>query len=85
MDTGFPRTRSTNGTRSTTGLSPSKLKRLKGLAYSRPRHGYPRLTVLFQREGRPVNHKRIYRIYGEEELLVRTKRRKKQAAEPGER
>ena len=37
--------------------------------------------MLFQREGRPVNHKRIYRIYGEEGLLVRTKRRKKRAAQ----
>jgi len=55
--------------------------RLKELAYSRPRYGYRRLTVLLQREGWPVNHKRIYRIYGEEALLVRTKRRKKRAAQ----
>jgi len=55
--------------------------RLKELAYSRPRYGYRRLTVLLQREGWPVNHKRIYRIYGEEVLLVRTKRRKKRAAQ----
>ena len=55
--------------------------RLKELAYSRRRYGYRRLTVLQQREGWPVNHKRIYRFYGEEELLVRTKRRKKRAAQ----
>jgi len=55
--------------------------RLKELAYSRPRYGYRRLTVLLQREGWPVNHKRVYRIYGEEALLVRTKRRKKRAAQ----
>jgi len=55
--------------------------RIKELAYSRPRYGYRRLTVLLQREGWEVNHKRIYRIYGEEELLVRTKRRKKRAAQ----
>ena len=55
--------------------------RLKELAYARPRYGYRRLTVLLQREGWEVNHKRIYRIYGEEELLVRTKRRKKRAAQ----
>ena len=55
--------------------------RLKELAYARPRYGYRRLTILLQREGWPVNHKRIYRIYGEEELLVRTKRRKKRAAQ----
>lgn len=55
--------------------------RLKELAYARPRYGYRRLTVLLQRDGWPVNHKRVYRIYGEEALLVRTKRRKKRAAE----
>jgi putative transposase len=55
--------------------------RLKELAYARPRYGYRRLTVLLQRDGWLVNHKRVYRIYGEEALLVRTKRRKKRAAE----
>jgi putative transposase len=55
--------------------------RLKELAYARPRYGYRRLTVLLQRDGWPVNHKRVYRIYGEEELLVRTKRRKKRTAQ----
>jgi len=55
--------------------------RLKELAYARPRYGYRRLTVLLQRDGWPVNHKRVYRIYGEEGLLVRTKRRKKRAAQ----
>jgi len=51
--------------------------RLKELAYARPGYGYRRLTVLLQRDGWVVNHKRVYRIYGEEELLVRTKRRKR--------
>jgi len=55
--------------------------RLKELAYARPRYGYRRLTVLLQRDGWPVNHKRVYRIYEEEALLVRTKRRKKRTAE----
>ena len=55
--------------------------RLKELAYARPRYGYRRLTVLLQRDGWLVNHKRVYRIYGEEGLLVRTKRRKKRAAQ----
>ena len=55
--------------------------RLKELAYARPRYGYRRLTTLLQREGWPVNHKRIHRIYREEELMVRTKRRKRRAAE----
>lgn len=55
--------------------------RLKELACSLPRYGCRRLTVLLQREGWPVNHKRICRIYGEEGLLVRTKRRKKRTAQ----
>jgi len=55
--------------------------RLKELAYARPRYGYRGLTILLQREGWPVNHKRIHRIYREEGLMVRTKRRKKRAAE----
>ena len=55
--------------------------RLKELAYARPRYGYRRLTTLLQREGWPVNHKRIHRIYREEELMVRTKRRKRRTAE----
>jgi len=55
--------------------------RLKELAYARPRYGYRRLTILLEREGWPVNHKRVYRIYREEGLMVRTKRRKKRAAE----
>ena len=53
--------------------------RLKELAYSRPRYAYRRLAVLLQREGWPVNQERIYRIYGEEALLVRTKRCRKRA------
>jgi putative transposase len=55
--------------------------RLKELAYARPRYGYRRLTILLQREGWAVNHKRVHRIYREEGLMVRTKRRKKRAAE----
>lgn len=55
--------------------------RLKELAYARPRYGYRRLTTLLQREGWIANHKRVHRIYREEEPMVRTKRRKRRAAE----
>jgi putative transposase len=41
------------------------------------RFGYRRLTVLLRREGRAVNAKRIYRLYTEDGLTVRTKVRKK--------
>ena len=45
--------------------------RLKELAAARVRYGYRRLHVLLQREGWPANHKRIYRLYGEEGLSIR--------------
>ena len=53
--------------------------RLRELAGSRVRYGYRRLTVLLKREGREVNAKRIYRLYVEEGLIVRTKKRKERA------
>lgn len=51
--------------------------RIKDLAESRPRFGYRRIGILLRREGQIVNIKRVRRIYSEEKLAVRTKRRKK--------
>jgi putative transposase len=51
--------------------------RLRALAAKRPRFGYRRLTLLLKREGCKVNHKRIYRLYREEGLAVRRKKRKR--------
>jgi putative transposase len=56
--------------------------RLKELAAVRVRYGYRRLTLLLRREGWRINAKRVYRIYREEGLAVRTKVRKKRAAQP---
>jgi putative transposase len=53
--------------------------RLRELAGSRVRYGYRRLTVLLRREGWEVNAKRIYRLYSEEGLIVRTQKRKERA------
>ncbi len=53
--------------------------RLRELAASRVRFGYRRLTVILRREGWRVNPKRIYRLYTEDGLTVRTKVRKKLA------
>jgi putative transposase len=53
---------------------------LRDLATRRPRYGYRRLTVLLRRQGWRVNHKRVYRLYREEGLQVRIKRRKKLAS-----
>jgi putative transposase len=50
--------------------------RLRELAAQRPRFGYRRLHVLLRREGIVVNHKRVARLYGEEGLAVRRRRRK---------
>ena len=54
--------------------------RLRELALARPRYGYRRLTILLRREGWHVNAKRVYRLYREEGLTVRVKRRKKLAS-----
>jgi len=53
--------------------------RLRELAANRVRFGYRRLTVILRREGWRVNPKRIYRLYIEDGLTVRTKVRKKLA------
>jgi putative transposase len=54
--------------------------RLKELAAARPRFGYLRLHMLLRREGWRVNRKRVYRLYREEGLQVRTKKRRKKIA-----
>jgi len=53
--------------------------RLRELAGTRVRYGYRRLTVLLKCEGWDVNAKRVYRIYTEERLIVRTQKRKERA------
>lgn len=46
------------------------------LARQKPRFGYRRLGALLERRGYQVNHKRLYRIYREEQLAVRRLKRK---------
>src|SRR5208337_13651 len=46
------------------------------LARQKPRYGYRRLHVLLQRRGHEVNVKRVYRLYLEERLSVRRRKRK---------
>lgn len=52
---------------------------LRELAGTHVCYRYWRLTVLLRREGWHVNAKRIYRLYREDELIVRTKQRRKMA------
>ena len=59
--------------------SPLRL-RLRDLAATRVRYGYRRLHILLRREGWRINHKRVYRLYREEGLGIRVKRRKKLAS-----
>ena len=51
--------------------------RILELARERPRYGYRRIHVLLTREGHQGNRKRTYRIYREEKLSVRRRKRKR--------
>jgi len=54
-------------------------QRLRELAAARPRFGYRRLYVMLRREGVIINHKRVERLYREEGLAVRRRKRKRVA------
>jgi putative transposase len=54
-------------------------QRLRALAHERRRFGYRRLHVLLRREGFQVNHKRLFRIYRDERLMVRRRGGRKRA------
>ena len=56
---------------------PVLRERLRTLAGERRRFGYRRLHVLLRREGFRVNLKRIYRLYTQEGLTVRRRRRRR--------
>lgn len=58
---------------------PSLRTRLGELAHERVRFGYRRLHVLLVCEGVAVNRKCVYRLYREEGLAVRKKKRKRVA------
>ena len=51
--------------------------KLRALAAERPRFGYRRLGVMLEREGISLNHKRLHRLYREEGLVLRRKRRQR--------
>lgn len=60
-------------------------QRIKEIAYNRIHYGYRRIHTLLQREGFKINHKRVYRLYVEQCLQMRTKRPKRRVqAKPRE-
>jgi putative transposase len=56
-------------------------EKIRDLANERRRFGCPRIHLLLRREGLVVNHKRTERIYREEGLSLRKRKRKKTAAQ----
>ena len=54
-------------------------QRLRELAAERRRFGYRRLGWMLVREGHTMNHKKLYRLYREEQLMVRRRRGRKRA------
>jgi putative transposase len=56
------------------------IKRLKKLAETRRRFGCPRLHIMLRREGFMINHKRTERIYRQQGLKLRIRRRKKMSS-----
>lgn len=55
-------------------------KRIREIAEVRVRYGYRRIYVLLRREGWRDNHKRVHRIYCEEQLNLRSKRPRRNKA-----
>jgi putative transposase len=55
-------------------------KRLRKLSETRRRFGCPRLHIMLRREGFMINHKRTERLYKQEGLALRIRRRKKMAS-----
>lgn len=54
--------------------------RIREIALTRVRYGYQRIHCLLRREGWPVNHKRVYRLYKMEGLHLRSKRPRRNRA-----
>jgi putative transposase len=54
-------------------------ERLKTLAGQRRRFGYRRLHILLRRDGIVLNHKKLFRLYREEQLTVRRRGGRKRA------
>ena len=69
--------RSLYGYRSRRSPALQLCNRIAELATQKRRYGYRRIHVLLRREGWSVNHKRTYRLYREQGLMVRKRKRKR--------
>jgi putative transposase len=74
--------RSTQRRQSVKREIPGLAARLLEHAHERPRFGYKRITTLLRCDGFHVNHKRVYRMYRERNLMVRRKRRRRASQAP---
>ncbi len=57
-------------------------QRMRELAEKRKRFGSPRIGIMLKREGWKVNHKKVERIYAEEKLALRRRKRRKKMVGP---
>jgi putative transposase len=55
-------------------------EQLRELAAERRRSGYRRLGWMLAREGHAMNHKKLYRLYREEQLMARRRRKGRKRA-----
>lgn len=56
--------------------------RIKDIATTRVRYGYRRIHALLRREGWPISHKRVYRLYKEAGLSLRPHQKRKSQKSP---
>ena len=47
------------------------IDQMRELAHRYPRYGYRRITSMLEQEGKSVNHKRVYRLWHSEGLVIR--------------
>ena len=76
----IPAHRSSQRYRAKAEAAPGLKERLLELAAERRRFGYERLHLLLRREGWKVNHKRVLRLYRQEGLALRRRKRKRYPA-----
>jgi putative transposase len=72
--------RSTYHHRSRRGAQVELCKRIREIAETRVRYGYRRIHVLLKREGWAVNAKRVWRLYRQEGLQLRSKTPKRKVS-----